>query len=101
MAPLRLGVIGCGRGFERVHLPAISRIPEISLAAACDTDHHRLEWGKHRAAPPALFGNPGELLGYQGLEAVLVLTPPPSHALNVIEALQAGLHVLVEKPMAL
>lgn len=99
--PLRLGVIGCGRVFERFHLPAICRIPEISLVAACDTDHHRLAWAEHRPVPPVLFGQPAELLGYQGLEAVLVLTPPPSHALNVIEALQAGLHVLVEKPMAL
>lgn len=99
--PLRLGVIGCGRVFQRFHLPAISRIPAISLVAACDTDRDRLAWAAQWPSPPELFGAPADLLAYPGLAAVLVLTPPPNHALNVIQALQAGLHVLVEKPMAL
>ena len=99
--PLRLGIIGCGRVFERFYLPAISRTPALSLVAACDTDRGRLAWAEHRSSAPALFGTPADLFRYQGLEAVLVLTPPASHALNVIQALQAGLHVLVEKPMAL
>lgn len=98
---LRLGVIGCGRVFERFHLPAIDRTPAVSFVAACDTNRDRLTWGEHRSPPPGLFGTPEELLGCPDLEAVLVLTPPPSHAQNVIQALAAGLHVLVEKPMAL
>jgi predicted dehydrogenase len=87
--------------FERFHLPAIARVPAISLLAGCDTNRSRLAWAEHWSSPPALFGAPAELLGCPGLEAVLVLTPPASHALNVIQALEAGLHVLVEKPMAL
>lgn len=94
-------MIGCGRVFERFHLPAIVRVPTISLLAGCDTNRSRLAWAEHWSSPPALFGTPAELLGCPGLEAVLVLTPPGSHALNVIQALEAGLHVLVEKPMAL
>jgi predicted dehydrogenase len=99
--PLRLGVLGCGRVFERFHLPAIERVPAISLMAACDTNRSRLTWAEHRPTSPVLFTTPAELLVHAGLEAVLVLTPPPDHASNVIEALHAGLHVLVEKPMAL
>jgi predicted dehydrogenase len=98
--PLRLGVIGCGRVFERFHLPAIARIPTISLRAGCDINPGRLAWVERLSSPPAVFGTPAELLG-SGLEAVLVLTPPESHAQNVMLALGAGLHVLVEKPMAL
>jgi predicted dehydrogenase len=94
-------VIGCGRVFERFHLPAIARIPTISLQAGCDINPGRLAWVAHRSAPPAVFSTPADLLGSPGLEAVLVLTPPVSHAQNVIQALEAGLHVLVEKPMAL
>ena len=99
--PLRLGVIGCGRVFERFHLPAIARVRAISLVAACDTNRSRLTWAKHQSAPPIVSNTPAELLGCAGLEAVLVLTPPSSHAQNVIQALEAELHVLVEKPMAL
>jgi myo-inositol 2-dehydrogenase/D-chiro-inositol 1-dehydrogenase len=69
--------------------------------AACDTNPSRLIWARHLFAPPVLYGTPAELLGCTGLDAVLVLTPPSSHAENVIRALGAGLHVLVEKPMAL
>jgi myo-inositol 2-dehydrogenase/D-chiro-inositol 1-dehydrogenase len=94
-------VIGCGRVFERFHLPAIARVSGVSLVAACDTNPHRLAWAKHLADSPTLFGTPEELLGIPGLQAVLVLTPPVSHAQNVIQALKAGVHVLVEKPMAL
>jgi predicted dehydrogenase len=50
---------------------------------------------------PALFNTPAKLFGCEGLQAVLILTPPPDHPSSVIDALQAGLHVLVEKPMAL
>lgn len=99
--PLRFGVLGCGRVFERFHLPAIARVPAISLLAACDTNRSRLAWAEQRSSPPVLCTTPAELLGCTGLEAVLILTPPSSHAPNVLQALEAGLHVLVEKPMAL
>jgi predicted dehydrogenase len=94
-------VIGCGRVFERFYLPAIDRVPAISLTAACDTNRNRLTWAEHRSSPPILSETAAELVGCAGLEAVLVLTPPSSHAHNVIQALGSGLHVLVEKPMAL
>ena len=97
---LRLGVMGCGRVFQRFHLPAITRIPAVSLRAGCDINPNRLTWLERLPSPPATFGTPAELLD-SGLDAVLVLTPPPSHAENVIRALEAGVHVMVEKPMAL
>ncbi len=99
--PLRLGVLGCGRVFERFHLPAITRIPDISLRAVCDTNPARLTWAARRPSPPVVFSAPADLLGHPGLEAILILTPPASHATSVVQALEAGLHVLVEKPMAL
>jgi predicted dehydrogenase len=95
--PLRLGVVGCGRVFERFHLPAIARIPTIELVAACDINPGRLNW----AARQALYATPVELLRHSGLDAILVLTPPAHHAEAVVRALESGLHVLVEKPMAL
>jgi myo-inositol 2-dehydrogenase/D-chiro-inositol 1-dehydrogenase len=93
-------VIGCGRVFRRFHLPAIARIPAISLRAGCDINPGRLQWIEQLPSRPTVFGTPAELFG-AGLEAVLVLTPPASHTENVLQALEAGLHVLVEKPMAL
>jgi predicted dehydrogenase len=100
-AAVRLGVLGCGRVFERFHLPALDRVPGLELAAACDTDPARLEWAHQRVKPPRLYDSTAALAGAEGLDAVLVLTPPAGHAAAVTQCLRAGLHVLVEKPMAL
>ncbi len=101
ISAVRLGVLGCGRVFERFHLPAIDRVPGIELAAACDSDPARLEWAHRRAKPPKLYQSAATLARAEGLDAVLVLTPPATHAAAVTQCLRAGLHVLVEKPMAL
>jgi predicted dehydrogenase len=99
--PLRLGVLGCGRVFERFHLPAILRTASIQLIAACDADPARMGWAAEHTPPPTRFTSLAELLARSEIEALLVLTPPESHAEVALQALQAGLHVLVEKPMAL
>jgi predicted dehydrogenase len=98
---LRLGVLGCGRVFQRFHLPALSRIASIQLMAACDTDRRQHQWAQGRSSSPLLFGSLDDLIRHADVEALLVLTPPASHAEVVVRALDAGLHVLVEKPMAL
>lgn len=99
--PLRLGVIGCGRVFERFHLPAIDRTPGVRLVAACDAEPARLSWAAGRVPRPALSRSPSDLLSHSTIDAILILTPPPSHADLTVRALEAGIAVLVEKPMAL
>lgn len=99
--PLRLGVVGCGRVFQRFHLPAIARVPTVELVTASDADPARLRWAESRSPRPALASSLEELLAQPGLEALLVLTPPASHAEIAMRALNRGLHVLVEKPMTL
>jgi predicted dehydrogenase len=99
--PLRLGVIGCGRVFERFHLPALLGTRSVALAAACDPDPARLAWTSALAESPRRCVSPRDLLTSHSLDAVLVLTPPATHAELCIQALEAGCHVLVEKPMAL
>jgi UDP-N-acetylglucosamine 3-dehydrogenase len=100
-SPLRLGVLGCGRVFERFHLPAIDRTPGVTLAAACDAHPARLAWAARRTPRPALTAFSADLLSGPPLDAVLILTPPGSHADLTIQALEAGVAVLVEKPMAM
>jgi predicted dehydrogenase len=72
-----------------------------SLARICDADEERLAAAAARypaAAPAASFA---ELLADDTLDAVAVATPVPTHAALAREALDAGKHVFVEKPMAL
>ena len=98
---LRLGVLGCGRVFERFHLPAIARVSTVALVAAYDIDPARLGSAAVYAPSPSTFTTVDALLAESGVEAVLILTPPATHADLTVRALEAGMHVLVEKPMAL
>lgn len=99
-APVRLAVVGLGRVFERFHLPALLDCTEARLVAAWDENPERCVWGReHLPGIPVAFDF-SDLLSYQA-EALLVLTPPETHAALACAALGAGLHVLVEKPMAL
>jgi predicted dehydrogenase len=101
MIPLQLGVVGCGRVFERFHLPAIDRTPDVALIAAADPDPARLAWAGTRSPRPAVAESLNLLLGQARLDAVLILTPPATHVDLAVHALDSRLHVLVEKPMGL
>src|SRR6476660_5879328 len=99
--PIRLGVLGCGRVFERFHLPAIDHTPSTTLVGAADVEAARLAWAASRSPRPALGRSLEELQAQTDLDALLILTTPTAHAGLAVQALEAGLHVLVEKPMAL
>ncbi|GEM_PF-3904303 len=95
-----VGVLGCGKIAEEVHIPNLFNIAEFSLRSLCDVSPERL------SAVGEKFGVPGERrfssqeeFFKSGIQAVLVLSPTPYHFQNVKAALEAGLHVFVEKPM--
>jgi predicted dehydrogenase len=99
MKPLRVGVVGLGywgpnlaRNFDR--------LPEASLAWICDaSEPSRDRWGRvfHQAK---VATEPAELFQDPELDAVVVATPVPSHATLARQALEAGKHCFVEKPLA-
>ncbi len=94
-----LGVIGCGRVFERFHLPALKHVRGLRLVAACDPSQRARTW-LQRLCPDTLVTPDSEpLLRHPGVDAVLIATPPQTHCAMALAALEAGRHVLVEKPM--
>jgi predicted dehydrogenase len=94
---MRVVVVGLGAAAERILLPAIRAIPDLQLAAACDTDAaararaaRALRCPVHAAARDAIDeGRP---------DLVVVAAPPASHREIAIAALDAGAHVFCEKP---
>jgi UDP-N-acetyl-2-amino-2-deoxyglucuronate dehydrogenase len=98
MEPLKVAVIGL-KGIGRTHLSAIASVPEVRLTAVCDV----LE--DVAAAAAAEHGVPhyadlDRLLADADVEAVSLGTPHHLHAPQAVRALEAGKHVLTEKPMA-
>lgn len=100
-ASLDLAVVGCGRVVERYHVPALTRTPEWNVVGACDPLRERREWMRGRLERVFVSESFTGLLEGCRPDAALVATPPSTHCEAVVRALEMGMHVLVEKPMAL
>jgi predicted dehydrogenase len=96
---LRVALVGCGR-IAHVHCGYLRQVPEVTLVGACDPQRARRESVANRWQLPTYADVP-ELLSAAAPDAVHVVTPPATHAALAVQLLQAGVHVLVEKPMAL
>jgi predicted dehydrogenase len=96
---IRVALLGCGR-IADVHAAYLRQLPEVALVGACDLDSAGRERFTARWQLPT-FADVEELIAAAEPQVVHVLTPPATHAKLTIELLEAGLHVLVEKPMAL
>lgn len=104
MAPtLRTGILGCGGIAQRHALAAAQLRDEIELVAFCDTDADRARAfaGQHGAADAAVFTDHHALFDRGALDLALICLPPFAHADEVACAAARGIHLLVEKPIAL
>ncbi len=95
---LNIAVIGCGRIGQR-HIGHIKE--QANLVAVCDTDASQLTG--FQGSDLALYKDLATMLDQQSndIDVVSVCTPNGLHAAHSIEALNAGCHVICEKPMAL
>lgn len=96
MTQLRIGIIGCGK-VGSIHAAALQGIPEARFVAACDANAERAAAFAARYGAKPFTDLPAML---KEVDAVLVGTPHPLHAGPAVLAAKAGVHVLVEKPMA-
>ena len=96
---INVGVIGAGAAALTAHLPALLSSGRFRLVGVCDLNPSRLDEALARF-PTQGFATSQELLEVAELEAVVVATPPQSHAALATEALRLGRHVLCEKPLA-
>jgi predicted dehydrogenase len=96
---IRFGIVGPGK-VAQLHADALARIPGVRLAAVAGRNETR---AATLAAPHGARVDPGleALIERGGVDAVILCTPHPLHAEQGIAAARAGLHVVVEKPMAL
>ncbi len=99
---LKIGIIGCGGIANGKHMPSLKKIPEVEMVAFCDIIVARAEKAKEDYGTPdaAVYEDYKELLKDKSIDVVHVCTPNRSHSFITIDALEAGKHVMCEKPMA-
>jgi predicted dehydrogenase len=98
--PFKLGLIGAG-GIAHAHVNSIKKVAGVEVVAAADVSEKALANMKEKFGVRT-YGDYKEMLAKEkDLDAVSVCTPNGLHAENTIAALNAGKHVIVEKPMAM
>ncbi|HSM18667.1 MAG TPA: Gfo/Idh/MocA family oxidoreductase [Gemmatimonadales bacterium] len=97
---LRVGLIGAGAIAQVAHLPTLRRMKDVEVAVVCDSDLPKARAVANRFKINDAFDDIDDVLRYEELDALVISTPNHLHESHAISALSAGLHVLVEKPLA-
>ena len=96
--PLKVAVIGTGMG--RYHMKEYVESPDVNLAAVCDLNREEAMFFAKQYGAEKVVSDYRDLWEVPNLDAVSIAVPNCLHAQIAIEALERGLHVMCEKPMA-
>jgi predicted dehydrogenase len=99
--PFRIGIIGVGAIAVLSHIPALRSTPRTEITALCRRSEGPLQIAQERLGVQEAYTDWREMLDKAPLDGVIVCTPHDLHTAPTIAALERGLHVLLEKPMAL
>lgn len=97
--PVRVAIVGAGY-IADYHVAALRKLNGVEIAAVCDVRTSAATRFAEAYGIPSAYGDLGQMLSSEPLDAVHVLTPPHAHVGPAAEALRAGVDVLLEKPLA-
>ena len=100
MSPIKIGLIGCGRIAQSVHLRILPRLPGVELAALAEIDEERREEARTVVPQADAFSDYRDMLAMPQLDAVVICLPNALHAEAAIAACAQGKHIYIEKPLA-
>ena len=99
MQSVRIGIIGMGNmGKHHAEYLLSGKVPRCELKAVCSTSPQKLE--RYKANGVGIFGDAQQLIRSGQVDAAVIATPHPQHPAQAMAAFEAGLHVMVEKPIA-
>src|SRR5437016_1262689 len=100
MAKIRIGLVGCGFVSE-LHMYAYRRVygVDIEVKAVAARGDHVVDFAR-RHGIPTVYRSFRELIADGELDVIDICTPPNLHAAMIVDAMQAGKHVICEKPFA-
>ena len=101
MTPIRTAIAGIGRAGWGMHCPELDKRPHLfTIVAACDIEPDRADKMRERYGCRS-YADFAEMLADPAIELVSIATPSLLHVPQAVQALQAGKHVFLEKPIAL
>lgn len=103
MKPLKTAILGCG-GFARRHAQVLQQLPtEVQLVACCDRNAWKAQElsAQYSAGQAQVFTDHTRMLEATDPDILIVCLPPYGHTDEVEQAAQRGIHLLIEKPIAL
>lgn len=95
-----VGFLGCGRACSELHLPALQKLPGVYVAALADADEGVVNAIGSRFAVSARAIDVEGLLAAPGVDIVAVCVPAAGHVAAALPVIEAGKHLLIEKPLA-
>ena len=98
---IRAAVIGCGSWAREAHLPALAQHPQADIVALVDPDMQARTEAAQLFNVAQTYSDAKDLYAQQDVDVVVVATPHSAHFGSACDALNAGAHVLIEKPMVL
>ena len=98
---MRLGIVGAGGIANFHHIPALLKHPAARLTAVCDVNRPAAEATARKHGIPEVYTDYRDLVSRASIDAVVVCTSNDQHAPASLVAIERGLHVLCEKPLAL
>ncbi|WP_441943351.1 Gfo/Idh/MocA family protein [Paenibacillus sp. 2TAB23] len=103
MGKLRVGIIGCGAIALEKHLPALAKLSDkVELVAFCGRHKETIRKAADEYAPQAaLYTDYLDMVKDTNIDVIHICTPNVHHAPMAVAALEAGKHVMCEKPMAI
>ena len=99
MKEVKIGIIGLGMG--RIHLESYLQAPGAKIVGLADLDEERLRQNKSKAPEARAYTQAEEMLREEKPDLVSVALPNFLHEKMTVAALEAGAHVLCEKPMSM
>lgn len=100
MKKLKIGVIGCGGISKFTHLPYLAKMENVEVIAVCDIILERAKEQAEKYGIPNYSADYKDVLKLEGIDAIDICTPNYLHSIIAVEAFEAGLHVMCEKPDA-
>jgi len=99
--PVRVGIVGCGQIAQARHISSLLKIKGAEIVAICDKNEDLARRVSERFHISNYYADFSEMLAKEKMDMVDICTAPQTHLALCVSAMEAGCHVLVEKPMAL